>query len=279
MNLRVLVDNNTYIDRYFIGEPALSFFIEDREKRILFDTGYSHAFIHNAEKMRINLRKLHYIALSHGHIDHTWGLTDLVRLFMEAKGEKIDHTIPTVIGHPLVFNSKLFPSEGEIGSLLSEEKVNYHFPVHLSREPFWLTEKLVFLGEIDRKFDFEEDEPIGSVIIEEQYEDDYVVDDTALVYKAKEGLVVIVGCAHSGLCNIIEQAKMVCEEERVISVIGGFHLLNPSKNRIEKTVSYLEKLELQSLYPCHCTDLQSKIALARTGIVKEVGVGLNIEWK
>jgi metal-dependent hydrolase (beta-lactamase superfamily II) len=74
MKLSVLVDNNTLIDRYFLGEPALSFFIEEDDKRILFDTGYSDAFIRNAEKMRIDLRNLDWVALSHGHVDHTWGV-------------------------------------------------------------------------------------------------------------------------------------------------------------------------------------------------------------
>lgn len=57
MKLTVLVDNNTYIDRYYLGEPALSFYIEDGGDKILFDTGYSDAFIRNAEKMGIDLER------------------------------------------------------------------------------------------------------------------------------------------------------------------------------------------------------------------------------
>jgi len=55
MKLTVLVDNNTLIDRYFYGEPGVSYFIEDEGKRILFDVGYSDAFIRNAQKMNIDL--------------------------------------------------------------------------------------------------------------------------------------------------------------------------------------------------------------------------------
>ena len=51
---------------------------------------------------------------------------------------------------------------------------------------------------------------------------DFVLDDTAIVYKSSEGLVIIVGCAHSGICNIIEYAKEVCQEERVVDIIGDF---------------------------------------------------------
>ena len=74
MELSVLVDNNTFIDQYFLGEPAVSYYIEVKDKRILFDTGYSGAFIDNARKLNINLNKLTHIILSHGHNDHTNGL-------------------------------------------------------------------------------------------------------------------------------------------------------------------------------------------------------------
>jgi 7,8-dihydropterin-6-yl-methyl-4-(beta-D-ribofuranosyl)aminobenzene 5'-phosphate synthase len=278
MKLSVLVDNNTLIDRYFLGEPALSFFIEEDDKRILFDTGYSDAFIKNAEKMRIDLRNLDWVALSHGHVDHTWGLTHLISLYMEAKGEAITHHTPTIIGHPLVFESKLLNSVGEIGSILSYNKLSKHFPISLSKQPFWLTDKLVFLGEIKRKFNFEGKESIGKVTTEKEEFDDFIFDDTALVYKSSEGLVIMVGCAHSGICNIIEYAKEVCGEERIVDIIGGFHLLNPSNFQLENTVKYIEELGPNKLHAAHCTDLHSKIALSRIANIEEVGVGLRLEY-
>lgn len=279
MELTVLVDNNTLIDRYFIGEPALSFFIEDGDKRILFDTGYSDAFMKNAEKLRIDLRNLDWVALSHGHVDHTWGLTHLTRLHMEAKEEAIKHNTPTIIGHPLVFESKLLDTVGDIGSLLSCNKLNRHFPINFSKQPYWLTNKLVFLGEIKRKFNFEGKEKIGKVATVEEEFDDYVFDDTALVYKSSKGLVIIVGCAHSGICNIIEYAKEVCREERIVDIIGGFHLLNPSYEQLDNTVNYIKELKPQKLHASHCTDLHSKIALSKVADIKEVGVGLKLEYK
>ena len=58
MKLKVLVDNNTFIDQYYIGEPAVSFYIEDENTTFLFDTGYSDAFIKNAHAMNIDLKTL-----------------------------------------------------------------------------------------------------------------------------------------------------------------------------------------------------------------------------
>ncbi|WP_417204562.1 MBL fold metallo-hydrolase [Acetoanaerobium sticklandii] len=74
MKLTVLVDNNTFIDQYYLGEPAVSYYIEDEEIRLIFDTGYSDIFISNAKLLNIDLEKLTHIALSHGHNDHTRGL-------------------------------------------------------------------------------------------------------------------------------------------------------------------------------------------------------------
>ncbi len=54
MKLTVLVDNNTFIDRYFYGEPGVSYYIQDEDINILFDLGYSDIFMKNAYKMNIN---------------------------------------------------------------------------------------------------------------------------------------------------------------------------------------------------------------------------------
>ncbi|MDV2685196.1 MBL fold metallo-hydrolase [Alkalihalophilus lindianensis] len=279
MELRILVDNNTLIDNYYIGEPALSIFIQEGNNRILFDTGYSDAFIKNAHKMGIDLTDLDFISFSHGHPDHTWGMADLFKLYMEAKNMKEGVVFPKIIGHPITFESKLHDEAGELGSLLSYNKLKKSFKVLLSREPYWISDKLVFLGEVKRKFDYEGHEIIGKVSTDNEEYDDHILDDTALVYRAKEGLVIIVGCAHSGICNIIEYAKEVCGEDRILDIIGGFHLLNPTENQLINTCNYISEIKPTSLHASHCTDLNSKIALSRVANLKEVGVGLKLKFE
>lgn len=277
MKLTVLMDNNTLIDRYFIAEPAVSYYIEEGSKAILFDVGYSDASLHNAERLGINLRKLDYIVLSHGHSDHTWGMDPLIRLYSEAKLECLDYQAPRLIAHPDVFKSKLLNGE-EIGSMLSEDKVAKHFGINYSKEPIWLTDRLVYLGEIERNNSFEGQKPIGIVDDGGMLSDDYIADDTALVYKADDGLVIIVACSHSGICNIIEYARKICGDNRILDVIGGFHLQQPSEHQLTNTLHYFSQLEARNVYACHCTDLQSKIALASASRMKEVGVGLRIQY-
>ena len=73
MRLTVLVDNNTLIDRYLLGEPGVCYLIEVDDVRVLFDVGYSDIFLRNAQLLGVDLLQLDYLVLSHGHLDHTWG--------------------------------------------------------------------------------------------------------------------------------------------------------------------------------------------------------------
>lgn len=278
MKLTVLIDNNTLIDRYFLGEPGVCYLIEEEGKKILFDVGYSDAFIMNAEKLRIDLTDVDFLALSHGHLDHTWGLMHLIKLYTEGMIEGLKVNKPMLVAHPLTFLTKKIGNLPEIGSLITEDKLSSYFNLKLSRAPIHLTEHLIFLGEIDRVHSFEAKNPIGKVVENGVEKDDFVYDDSALAYKSPAGLIIITGCSHAGICNIVEYAKRVCGDERVIDVIGGFHLLEPSKDQLEGTVRFFQSLQAKSVHACHCTDLKSKIALSKVCNIEEVGVGLKLEY-
>ena len=118
MLLKVLVDNNTYIDQYYLGEPAVCYYLEDEEERILFDVGYSDVFIHNAKKMGINISDVSKIICSHGHNDHIGGFSYF--------GKEYGLQKKTVIAHPETFNKKIYEGE-EIGSLYSTEEMKKIF--------------------------------------------------------------------------------------------------------------------------------------------------------
>src|SRR3989338_9047687 len=134
MKLTVLVDNNTFIDKYFYGEPAVSFHIEDRGKTILYDVGYSEAFLRNAQKLKIDLLKLNYLIFSHGHLDHTWGLDSLLRLYMEADTQGFGLVKPKIVAHPKTFFYRPRTWLGGSGSLVSEERVSNFFEIQKSEK-------------------------------------------------------------------------------------------------------------------------------------------------
>ena len=276
MELTVLVDNHTLIDRYFVGEPGLSFYIQDGAFRMLFDVGYSDLFLRNAQKMGLDLRSLDVVALSHGHLDHTWGLDPLIRFFSEMATDGIPHRRPRVVAHPETLVSVSHPDFGEFGSLLSQERLGKHFPLSLGRDPQWLTDRLVWLGQIPRNNDFEGHLRFGKK--EGASQEDTVPDDSALAYETGRGLVIITGCAHAGVCNTCQHAKEVCNTDRILDIVGGLHLMNPSSRQLAGTLDYLGNQGLEGLHACHCTDLPSKIALNGVAALTEVGVGSRFRW-
>jgi 7,8-dihydropterin-6-yl-methyl-4-(beta-D-ribofuranosyl)aminobenzene 5'-phosphate synthase len=281
LSLTVLVDNTTLIDRYFIGEPGLSFLLETKGKKILFDTGYSDAFLVNAGRMGISLRDLDYVVLSHGHLDHSGGLIPLARHLTEAKINSLPHKVPDLIAHTRCFYPRPKSPLPNTGSLLHEDEVRRQFNVKLTDKPVWITEDLVFLGEIPRNFSFERIKPGTRKIImpNGSSEPDLLPDDSALAFRADDGLVIITGCSHAGICNITEYARAICKEPRVIDIIGGFHLLTADNLRIKKTGEYMRELHLKALHACHCTSLAAKLTLASYGPVQETGVGMTIAWQ
>ncbi|PKL63152.1 MAG: MBL fold metallo-hydrolase [Methanomicrobiales archaeon HGW-Methanomicrobiales-2] len=278
MRLTVLVDNATLTDRYFLAEPGLSIYLEDGGTRVLFDAGYSGILIPNAQKMGIDLLRVEEIVISHGHLDHTWGLDALVRLHTEAIFEGRERVEPTFIAHPDAFLTRSCDGVGEIGCHLSVEELFRHGKVLLTAAPLWLTENLVFLGEIERRFPFERAPSCGYIYTPDGIREDTVADDTALACKTPDGLVVITGCSHAGICSIVEQAKEICDEDRVVDVIGGFHLLDAPPEQIQGILDYFAEVKPAALHPCHCTDLAAKIALAKVADVRETGVGLHLEY-
>ena len=136
---------------------------------------------------------------------------------------------------------------------------------------------MIFLGEIINSNVFEERKVIGKQTVDNELVDDYVLDDTAIAYKSENGIYIITGCSHSGICNIIEYAKKVCNDDRVLGVIGGFHLFDVNE-QVRKTIKYIDENNIKELYPCHCTSFAVRAEMYKTLPIREVGVGLELEW-
>ncbi len=267
MKLTILVDNNTFIDQYYYGEPAVSYYIETEGKKILFDTGYSDVLIRNAELMGIELKEVDCIAISHSHNDHTRGLQFL--------NDHMDLSGIELISHPACFVKK-YVDGLYIGPPFVGDEITNVANFKPSRGIKCLTEHLYFLGEIPRTNDFENLTPIGVAENDGKLTDDFNMDDTALVYKSDNGIFVITGCSHSGICNIVDYAKYVCDDERVVGVLGGFHLFADDE-QLRKTIDYLESCSIDKLYPCHCVSLLARAKMMEKLPVVETGVGMVIE--
>lgn len=257
MKLTVLVDNNSRIDKYLLAEPALSFYIEADGKKILFDCGYSDVFIKNAFKLGLDLRVIDDVIFSHGHNDHTGGLFYLKQLFQDSIDLNIKTNKPNIIAHTDTFNPIIEPEIGNVGSPLPENQLCELFNLNLVKTPYWVTSNLCFLGEIPR-------------IVEKN---NGFIDDSALLYKLNDGIIIITGCSHSGLKNIIEYAKQIAKTDKIKALIGGFHLIDKTDEEMNEIINYLKTQNIGYVYPCHCCDLKAKLMMHKEFNLEEVCVG------
>lgn len=270
MKLTILSENITYTrEPYMTGEPGFCCYVECGGRRLILDSGYHGIALDNAKRMGIDLNGLDYIAISHGHDDHTHGLLPL----LEAG---VDMTRTKLVAHPRAFKRKIVDG-ADSGFPWDEAEIRRRFDVVEAEKPLELAENLWYLGRIPRVTDFENRNPLGFVILEDgTEEEDYLQEDTALAYKAEGGVFVITGCSHSGIVNICEYAKQVLGEKKLLGVIGGFHLLQPGP-QLEETIRYFEQEKPEKLCPCHCISMRCKFRIAQALPIEDVAVGFQLE--
>ena len=270
--ISVLTDNGTKRDSHLIAEHGLSLYIECDGLKLLFDTGETDVYLKNAAKMGIDLRKIDIVALSHHHYDHVGGIK-----YFPVQNQKIK----------LVAQKCAFYPRVDYSNNLAKHEITDNFDIiPIDTEPFELSENLIFLGVIPETNDFEHKKNFKNrklILPSGELADDFVEDDSALMYKSSEGIGVITGCSHSGIFNIIQYAIDTAEKKwgisKVKTVIGGFHLINSAPDFLAKIIDFFKSKGISEIYPCHCTDLNAKIALACGGLkVHEVGTGTIINF-
>jgi 7,8-dihydropterin-6-yl-methyl-4-(beta-D-ribofuranosyl)aminobenzene 5'-phosphate synthase len=271
MKLTVLMDNTTILDTPYLSESGLSFLIETDDAKIVFDTGYSPIFLSNAKKMGIDITDITGVVISHGHNDHTNGLPALGKLLYH-KGQRVP-----VILHPACMEKKWWANKDgsleAIGMPIDQDALKLYYNVMPTTEVTKIGESLYYLGTIPR-YNPSANEPIGLVAnTEGLMEPDLVIDDSAIVYNGEEGLVIINGCAHSGLVNILEYAQNIFPGRPLLAVIGGFHMLSKNQAWMEATTSKISAFNPKYIYPCHCTDEASRAYLRNHFQVGSLGVG------
>lgn len=240
IKITFLVDNNP--GEACKAEHGLSIFIE-ADAKILFDSGQSTLFLENAAQLGIDIASADCMVLSHGHYDHGNG-------FEHMTGKKL-------VCHPGCFIKRYRAEKSAyIGLNYHQQFARENFDLILSSQPLRLSKNILFLGEIPRSNSFEAKQ---TAFVKEDGTSDFVSDDSALILDSQEGLIIIVGCGHSGVCNIIEYARKITGKNQIAAVVGGFHIKEGSP-AIQPTIEYLLKADIGLLMPCHCVD-ESVISL------------------
>ncbi len=230
----------------------------EQTHRILFDTGATpDGVIKNMQLLGLSPKDIEVVVLSHGHFDHTTGLDGLVRTLGRVN-------MPVLI-HPEFWNRRrlLIPNQDpfEIPTTSKSALQGVGFEIVEERQPsFLLDGSLLITGEVDRTTEFERGMP-GQQAFRggEWVADPLLLDDQALLLNIhNKGLVVLTGCGHAGIVNIVRYARKLTGIEQVYAIIGGFHLGGPYFERIiPQTCDALAAFAPEVIVPTHCTGFRA----------------------
>ena len=230
---------------------------------LLFDTGASpDGLAVNAERLGVDVGGLQGVVLSHGHFDHSGGFDGLARL----RGRS---GLPLTV-HPAVWTRRRLALPGqefELPTLSRGALEGEGFAVIERRQPSLLADGgILITGEVDRTTEFERGMPPPHQAWDGQgwQHDPTVIDDQALVVNVRgRGLVIVTGCGHAGIVNIIRHAMRLTGVDRLLAVVGGFHLSGPAfEPIIGPTTAALTELAPELIVPSHCTGWRAQHALA-----------------
>ena len=252
MKITTLIENHENCEKGLRGEHGLSILVQCEEKNILFDTGQTGAFIDNAKKMHVNLRSVDSLVLSHGHHDHSGG----VMRFLKEENEKAD----IYLGKGYFMPKYVQRSEGGIrynGNAFSQEEFDNlvrnqnRKVIGIEEEVYRLTRQVYLVAGIPMTNSQEQLNPFF-YLKNSDYEQDTFQDEIVMVAEREKGLVVIAGCSHRGIMNIITAVEEKFGRP-VIGVIGGTHLIKAGQERLNYTIAELKKRNLEFLAVSHCT--------------------------
>ena len=247
---------STMLSDTHIGEWGFSAIIEADGKRILFDTGSREATVlQNATELKINLKNIDNVFLSHNHKDHTGGLKTLRENY------------PTSFSNAHIGEGIFYPrpnSKGTFHYILEQknalESLGINFKTHT--KPSQVMPGLWTTGRIPRKYNERNWSELGKMINSSgNLVEDIIPEDQSLFFDTENGVVLISGCGHAGLVNTLYHIKTIMPNRPIYKIIGGFHLLNLSEDKLKWTAEKMEESGVKYFVGAHCTGLNSTYSI------------------
>ncbi len=255
--ITVLVDNCVLPGTSGLrGEHGLAMLVETGDATVLFDTGQSALLLANAARLGVDLSRIRAVVLSHGHLDHTGGLSDL----LGHVGGRPVHAHPDALAPKFVRDDGEARDIGLPASRSSLERRGAEFALQVG--PVEVVPGVLATGPIPRVTDFETVHARFRRGPEADAEHDCMADDQSLLVQTDAGPVLLLGCAHAGLLNTLFRVRELGAGTRLAAVIGGTHLVDAGAAQLRRTVAELAQFEVNCLAAGHCTGLPGQVALA-----------------
>jgi 7,8-dihydropterin-6-yl-methyl-4-(beta-D-ribofuranosyl)aminobenzene 5'-phosphate synthase len=290
--ITVLVENNAdllvkstesvkrFTDKPLLAEHGFAALVELKEAGvcILWDAGISTtALLENARMMKLDLTTVDAVALSHGHRDHYAAMTDVLGQIVGRPGPREwppDAPMEEIrawavgrkvllIAHPAAFRERwsIAKDGRKFGPLIAprDEWETAGAEIVPSEGPYKLGPGCWTTGAVPRRSQEQAGTPPSFAFREgDQFVRDQVDDDQALAINVRDkGLVVLSGCAHSGIVNTVQYAREISGVDQVYAILGGFHLAPAKDDEIEWTIDEIIKLRPKMVAPSHCTGFKA----------------------
>ena len=264
LTVTVVAEDSVLYESPYLGQHGISLYLEARSgatvRNILVDVAQNpDALLDNMRLLDIRAESLDAIVITHCHYDHTQGL---VRI-LEAAAKR---DLPVIL-HPGLFrlNFVTEPFLRHVGVMGddSREKIQPAGGMLFeTRESLQLMPGLVTSGEIERKTDFEEVGIALNTLAAGRIVEDTMPDDLSVFAVLRDrGSVILTGCSHAGVVNICRQCIQMNDDIPIDTLIGGFHLVEASEERIRKTAAALAELKIRSVLAGHCTGFRAQAEL------------------
>jgi len=239
-----------------IGEWGFAALVEADGNRILYDTGARpRTVLDNAKELGIDLSGVRDVILSHNHTDHTGGLVTLRRELSQKNPAALSraHAAPGIFysrpdGHGGESNTTIAARreyEAVGGTIIEHAKPAEIFP------GVWLT------GPVPRVFPERNWSVTGQVATPAGLVEDTIPEDQALIFDTARGLVMLSGCGHAGIINILTFARQTVRNAPIYAAIGGFHLFAADDAKLDWTAGKLHEMGIQNVLGAHCTGLHT----------------------
>ena len=238
--------------------------VKGKMRTVLYDTALeSKTAVHNAEALGVDLSLSEMLVLSHGHIDHTAGLSTVKK--------KLGRRKVTAVLHPHAFRKRKMIQDGTSWDIPPPNRKVMEqcgYEIMERKEPTEILDgRLLITGEIERTTDFEKGLPVHYAEIDGKLEKDpLILDDQALVMNLKnKGLVIVTGCGHAGLINTVRYAQKITGVREVYALFGGMHLTGGLfEPIIPRTIDELRRIDPKIAVPCHCTGWKAEHEISRS---------------